>query len=191
MTTLRITLCVLGIALVTSSASLAKKKSWDEIGNELAGAKLTASQLVGEFNATQPSKDDSVLMRRKYDLARESYFNWAEEAADSVEHGKDVKLKTIKANDARQRLKELGDFAKKYAQNGEKENVLLLRAKSKTSTTSANFPVVLSDANNLLNLVKAIEELIKGQRDRTAAERKAAADNIMKGAEWPDFASIK
>lgn len=191
MAKLRFILCVLGVALATSSVSLAKKKSWDEIVRELKEAKLTASHLVGEFNASQPSKDDSLHMREKYDLARGSYFKWAEEAADAVEHGKDIKRDSEEAKNARQYLKELGDFAKKYAQNRHDEIVFGLAPKTKPPKTPVDLPTVVDDGNKVLSLIKTIDDFIKAQRAKTLAERKAAADEILKDAEWPDFGTIK
>jgi hypothetical protein len=191
MTKLRLALCVLSVALVAASVSLGKEKNWNDVIAELKEAKQTATDLVGQMLTLQPSKDDLLEFRQKYDLAKEKYFMWAEEAADAAEHGKNISIKSDKSQAARERLTELSKFATDYAKAREKQDEKVFGLAPKQKQTNSNPQNVAQGALNIMNIAKDIEAFAKGLHDAEITARQQAAKDIREGANWPDFGTIK
>src|SRR5437867_2673583 len=119
-----ISLCVsiaIAIASVPPSSSADKDTDSMAVINQLGDAKKNAVRLVQEIMGSQPSDDDKKLLGKYYKYAKDSYLDWSQEAADAVQHHKQIDLRSAKASEAHSRLKELSKFARDYQEKRTRE----------------------------------------------------------------------
>jgi hypothetical protein len=188
---LRFSLLALVIALLASPLCLGKKPTWDEAITELEKTKEKATNLVEEILNTNPSEADLLLLEQKYDLAKQDYLAWAREAADAVEHNRNIDFKSEKAKAARSRLDELGKFHDDYFKK-------LNSAKQAPSIGFGTGPKPQATVQNYqkyvdwgLQTYKLLKDGIDAQRKKAQEERDKAATAILEGAKWKDFNEIK
>ena len=175
-------------ALATGAFGFPKDKNWTDVATELKNTKQLVSDLVSEIKASSPSDNEEGLLRTQYDLAKEKYSVWAEEAADRVLHGKDINLKSPKAIEAHKRFLDLSTFATKYI-NTRKQldpNAFLLHASTWDAVNAA-----LKAVSDNWKIIQGAVDWINKRKAAEEKKRHDMAGDILASAQWPDFATIK